>query len=191
MIRLSVDPREPDAALVARAAAVIKAGGLAAIPTDTFYGLAVNPFDAAAGQRVFLVKGRAGEKALPVVGSDIHQVESQLGSLSAMAATLAERFWPGPLTLIVPAPRAIATEVTGGTGGVGVRVPAHIVCRRLSEACGSLMTATSANISGHPASSDPAAVVAALGAHLDVIVDAGATAGGAASTIVDVTGREP
>jgi len=191
MIRLSVDPREPEASLVARAAGVIKAGGLAVIPTDTFYGLAVNPFDADAVHRVFLVKGRGGEKALPLVASDSQQVQSQLGSLNAMAAQLADRFWPGPLTLIVPAPSALAAEVTGGTGRVGVRVPAHLVCRRLSDACGSLLTATSANFSGQPASSDPAAIVATLGAHVDVVVDAGTTPGGAPSTIVDVTGREP
>ena len=191
MIRLCVDPHSPDPALLARAAAVIEAGGLVALPTDTLYGLAVNPFDAAAVQRVFLVKGRPADFPLPLVAADLNQVRSTVGPLPAMAEALAARFWPGPLTLLVPAPQALPRDLTAGTSRVGIRVPAHAVPRKLCEACGSLLTATSANPSGQAATGDPGVVAATLGRHLDVLVDAGRTSGGLASTIVDATGPAP
>lgn len=191
MIRVVIDQTDPEPALLDRAAGVIRAGGIVALPTDTLYGLAADPFNAAAVRRVFLVKGRASERALPLVAADVAQISSQLGPLPPFALALAERFWPGPLTLLVPAPEALATGVTGGTGRVGVRVPAHAVARELCRACGSVLTATSANPSGLPASNDPDAVAAMLGSQLDILLDAGTAPGGPPSTIVDVTDVEP
>jgi L-threonylcarbamoyladenylate synthase len=191
MLRLCVSPDAPDANLIARAAAVVKAGGLVALPTDTLYGLAVNPFDVAAVGRVFLVKGRSGENGLPLVASDVEQVRAALGPLPAQAVALTEAFWPGPLTLLLPAPAALPKRVTGGTALVGVRVPRHDVPRRLCEACGSLLTATSANRTGQQPSNDPELVAAALGGDIDVLIDAGKSPGGPPSTIVEVGGSEP
>lgn len=189
MVRVVVDADAP--AGLDRAVSVLRSGGIAAIPTDTLYGLAANPFDAAAVARLFAVKSRALEKALPLVAADIEQVRRTLGALTPLGARLAQRFWPGPLTLVVAAADTLAGEVTGGTGTVGVRVPALAVTRALCAACGFPLTATSANISGEPATVDPEEVVRQIGERIDVLVDAGPTPGGPPSTIVDVTGDEP
>ena len=117
------------------AAEVIAAGGVVAIPTDTLYGLAVDPFNAPAVAKVFVVKGRSGERALPLVATDREQVARWFGELGRTGSRLANCFWPGPLTLLLPASDTLAAEVTGGTGRVGVRVPAHAVTRALCRLC--------------------------------------------------------
>ena len=163
LMRIIVSERSPDAAGIERAAAVIRAGGLVAFPTDTLYGLAADPFNADAVARVFAAKGRGAERALPLIAADEAQIARQLGRLPPLAGALAERFWPGPLTLLIAAPPTLAAAVTGGTGRVGVRVPAHDVARALCRASDSVLTATSANLSGDPATDDPDAVAASLG----------------------------
>lgn len=191
MRRVIVDAASPVAAALEQAAQIIRAGGVVALPTDTLYGLAVDPFNADAVRRVFAVKGRAADRALPLVAADAAQVAGRLGSLPPIALRLAERFWPGPLTLLIAAPDMLAADVTGGTGRVGVRVPAHGVARGLCRACDRPLTATSANISGEPASDDPDQVATSLGTQIDLLLDAGRTPGGRPSTIVDVTRSEP
>ena len=191
MLHLSVSAAAPDPSAIGRAAALLQHGSIAAIPTDTLYGLAANPFDGAAVARLFTVKDRAKEKALPIVASSRAQVEATLGALSPLASRLADAFWPGPLTLIVPAPSTLAPEVTGGAGTVAVRVPDHAATRALCEACGWPLTATSANRSGEPPTADPVVVEQTLGALVDLLLDAGLTPGGPPSTIVDVTEPEP
>jgi L-threonylcarbamoyladenylate synthase len=185
-----VDPAAPEDEALAMAADVIRAGGVVAIPTDTVYGLAADPFNDDAVGRVFALKGRGGERALPLIAADLAQVVAQLGALPPLALALAERFWPGPLTLLVASPGTLSPGVTGGTGKVGVRVPAHAVARGLCRSCQGLLTATSANVSGQPAAETPGAMSAALGA-LDALLDAGPAPGGAPSTIVDATGVLP
>jgi L-threonylcarbamoyladenylate synthase len=189
--RVFVDPGSPQRDAIQEAAKWILSGGVVALPTDTLYGLAADPFSPAAVARVFQVKGRAAERALPLIAADRQQVTAQLGPLSATSARLAERFWPGPLTLLVAAPRELAREVTGGTGRVGVRVPANDVARAICRAVGRPLTATSANLSGEPPTADPDLVERALGDRIDLLIDTGPARGGAASTIVDVTGAEP
>lgn len=191
MLRITVTAAAPDRESIGRAASVVRAGGVAAIPTDTLYGLAANPFDVAAINKLFTIKRRDLEKAIPLVAADLAQVESAIGVLPPLGARLARAFWPGPLTLVVAAPESLAVEVTGGTGTVGVRVPACEVTRALCAAAHVPLTATSANISGQPPTHLPDDVASALGARLDVLVDSGPTAGGPPSTIVDVTGHEP
>src|SRR4051794_16448787 len=110
MRRVFVDPGAPQRDAIQEAAKWIVNGGVVAVPTDTLYGLAADPFSAAAVARVFAVKGRAAERALPLVASDTAQVEEHLGVLSAIGQALAQRFWPGPLTLLVPAPQALARD---------------------------------------------------------------------------------
>jgi len=189
--RVFVDPGSPQRDAIQEAAKWILSGGVVALPTDTLYGLAADPFSAAAVARVFLAKGRGAERALPLIAADAWQITAHLGPLSATAARLAERFWPGPLTLLVAAPRALAGEVTGGTGRVGVRVPANDVARAICRAAARPLTATSANLSGEPATADPDRVERTLGDRIDLLIDTGPTPGGAASTIVDLTGAEP
>ena len=188
MRRVAIDAQRPDAASLQEAAAVIKAGGIVAMPTDTLYGLAADPFSTAAVERVFAAKGRAAERALPLVAADIAQVEEQLGALPPDGRRLAAAYWPGPLTLLLPRPSTMPEAVTGGLAHVGVRVPAHAVARDLCRACGCLLTATSANPSGAPASADPDDVERSMGQGVALILDAGLTPGGPPSTIVNVSG---
>ncbi len=190
MVRIVLDPEAPDRNAIQQAAVAIRAGGVIAIPTDTLYGLAVNAFDATAVQRVFDVKGREERRALPLVAATVGQVERCLGPLPPLGQRLAARFWPGPLTLVVAAPDTLGPAVTAGTGTIAVRVPAHRIAQELCAASETLLTATSANLSGQPPSGDPDAVAAALSGRLDVLIDAGRTPGGLPSTIVDVTGSE-
>jgi L-threonylcarbamoyladenylate synthase len=189
--RVFVDPDSPQRDAIQEAATWIVNGGMVAIPTDTLYGLAADPFSAAAVARVFVVKGRLAERALPLIAADAAQIAAHLGRLPRGAERLAARFWPGPLTVLVAAPRSLATDVTGGTGKVGVRVPADRVARAVCAAVGRPITATSANVSGDSATSDPAQVERMLGDRIDLLIDAGQTRGGAPSTIVDATGDRP
>ena len=191
MVRVHVDAAAPDADAIERVARLIRRGAVIAIPTDTLYGLAADPGNPAAVERIFAIKGRQAGQALPLVAADRDQVVGYVGALGPLADRLAVRFWPGPLTLVVAAPPHLAPGVTGGTATVGIRVPAHAVTRALCAACAHPITATSANRSGEPATELPDAVVAALGDRLDGLVDAGATAGGAPSTLVDTTGDRP
>jgi len=191
MRRVWVDPASPQRDAIEEAGKWIRAGRVVAIPTDTLYGLAADPFSDAAVDALFAAKGRPAERAVPLIAGDREQVERVLGRLTPLGAALAERGWPGPLTLVVAAPRSLAAGVTGGTGTVGVRVPNHAVARAIARAAGGPVTATSANISGQPATDDPDRVEAALGGRIEMLVDVGRTAGGLPSTIVDVTGAEP
>jgi L-threonylcarbamoyladenylate synthase len=191
MRRVFVDPGAPQRDAIQEAAKWIRTGGVVALPTDTLYGLACDPFRADAVSRVFDVKGRAAERALPLVAADAAQIEAHLGRMPELAVRLAQQFWPGPLTLVVAAPISLAREVTGGTGTVGVRVPAHDVARAIAAACDRPITATSANISGARATCDPDDVERTLGDRIDLLIDTGPTRGGAPSTIVDVTNAEP
>jgi L-threonylcarbamoyladenylate synthase len=189
--RVFLDPAAPQRDAIEEAATWIHHSGVVAIPTDTLYGLAASPFDATAVARIFQVKGRAAERALPLIAADIAQVIRHIGPLSAQAERLVARFWPGPLTLLVPAPTSLAAGVSGGTGRVGVRVPANDIARRVCMAVGHPITATSANISGAFATADPDIVERALGRTIDLLLDSGPTPGGAPSTIVDVGQGEP
>jgi L-threonylcarbamoyladenylate synthase len=134
------------------------------------------------------VKHRPPERAIPLIAADRAQVEAALGRLSPAGERLAARYWPGPLTLLMPAAAALALAVSSETGRVGVRVPAHEVARGLCRACGTLLTATSANVSGEAPTNNPDDVVRSL-TDLDALIDAGRTPGGQPSTIVDVRGE--
>jgi L-threonylcarbamoyladenylate synthase len=191
MRRVFVNPGAPHRDAVQEAATRIRGGGIVALPTDTLYGLAADPFRRDAVARVFEVKGRPADRALPLIACDAAQVTASIGPLNAVAERLATAFWPGPLTLLVMAPPGLGADVTGGTGLIGVRVPADAVARAVCRAVGWPVTATSANISGEPPSSDPDDIERTLGARIDLLLDGGPTRGGAPSTIVDVTTAEP
>jgi L-threonylcarbamoyladenylate synthase len=191
MRRVFVDPEAPQRDAIEEAATWIRNGGIVAVPTDTLYGLAADPFRADAVARVFAVKGRQMDRALPLIAADAAQVVRHLGPLTPIGARLAQRFWPGPLTILVHAPAALARDVSGGTGAVGVRVPADPVVRAIAEASGRPITATSANISGQPATANPDEVELSLGDLVDLLIDTGRTRGHVPSTIVDATGSAP
>jgi len=186
-----VDPRSPQRDAIEEAAAWIARGGVVAIPTDTLYGLAVDPFSADAVARLFEVKGRAADQALPLIAADLEQAALRIGALTAVGRLLAERYWPGPLTLLLAAPRALPRAVHAGTGKVGVRVPRDDVARAICRAARGPVTATSANVSGEPPTADPEEVERRLGSRIDLLIDTGAAPGGAPSTIVGATVEPP
>jgi L-threonylcarbamoyladenylate synthase len=189
--RIVVDATTFSGQALDEAVRVIRDGGVIALPTDTLYGLGADPFRPDAVARVFAIKGRSAERALPLIAADADQVAERFGPLPALACRLASRFWPGPLTLLLAAPAALAAGVSGGDGTVGIRIPSHAVARALCRGCGSPLTATSANMSGVAPSADPREVERTLGDRLDLLVDAGTTAGGPPSTIVDAIGASP
>ncbi len=186
-----VDPLAPNATAIADAVATLATGGVVVFPTETYYGLAADPRHDEAVERLYLVKGRAPDLVIPLIAADRAQVETQIGPLTSLAACLADRFWPGPLTLAIAPVRRFAAQVHGPGGSVAVRVPDHAVARALAAACGCPLTSTSANRSGRPPVRTAADAERELGSLIDLILDAGSTSGGAPSTIVDVTGASP
>ncbi|MFO7693447.1 MAG: L-threonylcarbamoyladenylate synthase [Vicinamibacterales bacterium] len=191
MVEFRIEAGRPDERALAAAAAILRDGGVVAYPTDTFYGLAANPASAAAMAQLYRIKGRPVDLAVPLIGSGIDQLESAGAVLGPASRRLASRFWPGPLTLVVPAWSGLDARVHAGLFTVAIRVPDHPVATMLARLCGWPITSTSANRSGEPAATDPAAVGAALGGGLDAIIAAGPSPGGAPSTIVDARGDLP
>jgi L-threonylcarbamoyladenylate synthase len=172
-------------ARIREAAALLRRGGLVAYPTETFYAVGARASDAAAVERLACVKGRPDGKPLPLLASDVAAV-SAVAVLDGAAARLAERFWPGPLTLVLPARPGLPDAVTAGTGTVGIRVPGSGVARALSAAAGGPLVATSANLAGAPPPARADAIAAELRARLDAVLDGGATPGGLPSTVAQV-----
>lgn len=190
-IRIRVNAAHPDEEAIIRAVDLIARGGVVAFPTETLYGLAADATDARAVERVFALKGRDRGVAIPVIAADRAQVTAWIGPLDPRAERLAAHFWPGPLTLALPAGARLPPALLAGGRTVAVRVSAHPVAAALARALGRPITSTSANRSGAPATPLADEVDAAFGDDLDGIVDAGACPGGPPSTVVDVTGAEP
>lgn len=188
---LVVDPATCEAADLVAAAQWLIAGGIVAYPTDTFYGLAVDPRSAAAVEALFDLKGRDARVAMPLLAASPAQVEFAFGAMDDVSGRLARMFWPGPLSLILGAPASIAAGVHGGIGTIAVRVPAHPVARALAAKLAFPVTATSANRSGQP----PAATARDLGVvggdPRVMVIDGGTTPGGQPSTIVDARRTPP
>jgi len=175
----------------AAAIATLRAGGLVAMPTDTVYGVGV-ALNAPDGlPRLYAAKDRPLDRAIVLLVADLEQAAS-VGVLTPAARELAERFWPGGLTLVLAqAPEAgLPAVLTGGAATIGVRLPDHDCPRELARALGPLPV-TSANLSGHPDARDAAAVLALLGARIDLILDGGPARGGTPSTVVDCSGDTP
>ena len=163
---------------------VLERGGRVAIPTETFYGLGVNPFDQTALERLSAVKGRSDGKPILVLVSSPRDLDSFVEHVPAPAAVLMDEFWPGALTLLFPAKFSVPSALTAGTGRVGVRLSSCRPLRELLERVGPL-TGTSANRSGTPPVQTAREVEEAFGAEVDVIIDAGPTPGGLPSTVVE------
>jgi L-threonylcarbamoyladenylate synthase len=186
-----VDGAQPDPAVIADAAAVLRRGGVVGFPTETFYGLAAAALNPRAVARIFRVKDRSASKPLLVLVDSVDMVATIAADIPQAARTLMQRHWPGPLTLVLPAQPHVPPEVTAGTGTVGVRISGHPVARALVTALGAPVTAPSANREGHAPPTTAADVVAALGDAVDLVIDGGSTPGGAPSTILDLTSDPP
>jgi L-threonylcarbamoyladenylate synthase len=178
------DPRS-----IGQAVEVLAVGGLVAFPTDTVYGLGALAFDAQAVSSIYAVKGRGLEKAIPILISDSEQLERVSSGASRLVLRLADRFWPGPLTLVVPRHPSIP-DVVSPLSTVGVRMPDLDSTRALIRLTGPLAV-TSANRSGQTSPSTAMGVEMQLGSKIPLILDGGATRGGIPSTVVDCTTAEP
>jgi L-threonylcarbamoyladenylate synthase len=192
MRRLVSDPDVPDATAIAEAASVLRRGGIVAYPTDTLYGLAVDPRNDEAIGRLFAVKGRDAATAIALIAADRSQAE-HAGHFGPIERRLAAAFWPGPLTIVVPAGVGLSVRLTR-RGTLGVRVPGHAVARALAAGFGECITATSANRTGAVPPATPAEVMAAFADDpdaIDLLLDAGPAPGGVPSTIVEVLESGP
>lgn len=188
---VAIDVANPDAGALAHAAAVLREGGLVAFPTETFYGLGAAAGDPAAVRRVFRVKARTESKPLLVLVDSIAMAESLAGEVTPRARELMARHWPGALTLVMRARAELPTELTAGTGTIGVRLSGHPVARGLVRALGGPVTAPSANLEDAAPPTSVADVLRALDGAIDLALDGGVTAGGPASSVVDVTADPP
>ena len=188
---LRVDPQRPDPDVVARGAAILRAGGLVAFPTETVYGLGADARDAAAVDAIFAAKGRPADNPLIVHVADADAAAALSTHWTPLAAALAAAHWPGPLTLVVDAAPGLAPAVGAGLGTVAVRVPDHPVARALLAVAAIPVAAPSANRSGRPSPTTAAHVLGDLGELIDAIVDGGACAVGLESTVVDARGTTP
>ncbi len=189
--RLTLTGDPEDAALVARAAAIIRRGGLVAFPTETVYGLGAYALDADAVGRIFAAKGRPAADPVIVHVADASALSALASVVPATAHTLAQAFWPGPLTLIVQKAEAVPARVTAGGPTVAVRVPAHPVAQALLRAAGVPIAAPSANRFSRPSPTRADDVLEDLGSAIDAILDGGPTTHGVESTVLDLTSTPP
>jgi L-threonylcarbamoyladenylate synthase len=183
---LKVSADTPDSANLRYACDLIQRGQVIAVPTDTYYALAADPFNLAAVEQIYRVKGRPEARALPILVNCIDQAVTLSRDLPDVFMKLAEKFWPGALTLLVYASHKLPLKVTANTGRVALRWSNSKVVNGLIEALEGPVTGTSANISGFPACSHCDQVVKQLGDRLPLILDAGETGAILASTIVDL-----
>jgi len=167
-----------------RAVAVLAQGGIVAFPTETFYGLAVDPFNEKALTDLFRLKGRSFHKPFLVLIQDETQLPSLASSIPSAYRPLMRAFWPGPLTLVFPAVARLSSVLTGDDNGIGVRISPHPVARAFGQMWGKPMTATSANLSGMLAARTADQVRQFLGDEVACILDGGQTPGGMSSTVV-------
>ena len=176
-----------DAHHAARAAAVLRAGGIVAIPTETVYGLAADALNPDAVAKIYAAKGRPSTNPLIVHVTSIDAAKALASTWPVAAQKLAEAFWPGPLTVIVPKNPVVPDAATAGLPNVAIRIPSHPVMRAVIDAAGTPLAAPSANRSQAVSPTRAAHVLKSLGANVDVILDAGTTEHGLESTVVDCT----
>jgi len=188
---IRVSPENPDPASIARAAECLRGGGLVAFPTETVYGLGVNALDRTAVQRLFAAKQRPATDPLIVHIGSIDALPALVARVPACLATLADRFWPGPLTLVLSRSEAVPDEVTAGLNTVAIRIPLHPVARALISAAAVPVAAPSANLFSRPSPTQAAHVLEDLNGRIDLVVDGGATTIGVESTVLDLTSEIP
>lgn len=187
---LRIHPDQPEPHRIARVVESLQRGDVVALPTDTFYGLAVDPVNLRAVERIYDLKSRARHKPLSLLIADVAQACQLARSLNGSFDRLAERFWPGPLTIVVKAGGKLPLRVTANTGNVALRVPEAAICRAVVSGLGSPITATSANLRGLPECSFATCVRNQFGEKIPLIVDGGPTARSVATTIVDLSGGD-
>lgn len=173
------------------AAEILKKGGIVAIPTETVYGLAASAYSDEAIEKVFLAKGRPQDNPLIVHISDIEEIKNIVSEMPNEAKTLAERFWPGPLTMVLPRTERVAPRVSAGLSTVAVRMPENEIARSIIRECGLPLAAPSANLSGSPSPTTADHVIADLSGRIDAVVVSGHSSVGVESTVVSLAVKPP
>ncbi len=187
---LIVDRENPNPSIIKKAADVISRGGIVILPTDTAYGLAGNPTDPIVVNRIIDIKGRRGKAGMPVLAADFGQVRD-IAELEGKAYDLAKAFWPGGLTLILPARRNLPEGVQGPRSTLAVRIPDHPVALKIIHDVGFVVTGTSANKSGEASPHTASDAYSQVGDQVDLVIDAGHTSHCSTSTIIDCTVEPP
>lgn len=187
---LRIDPDEPEPDRVKYVAACIRAGKVVGLPTDTFYGLAVDPVNLRAVESIYEIKSRVKHKPLSLLVGNLAQAYSLVRDCSSCFDVLAERFWPGPLTVIVRASSRLPLRSTANTGNVAIRVPDAAIPRAVVESLGLPITATAANLAGLPECTYAGCVRDQIGERIQLIVDGGPTGRSVPTTIVDLSGED-
>ena len=183
---LKISAERPDPQRVAYAAHLIRSGQVVAIPTDTLYGLAADPFNLNAVEQIYRIKGRPAQKALVLLVGSVEQATELGNHIPETFYALARRFWPGPLSLVIPCSRHVPRKITSDTGKVAVRWPKAKIAQALIDELAIPLTGTSANASGQEGCTMAADVQIQIGDRLPLIVDGGDSAQPLPSTIVDV-----
>lgn len=186
-----VDKDNPDISLLAKAAVIIKQGGLVAFPTETVYGLGANGLNERAVSGIYQAKGRPSDNPLILHIADCREAEKLAQEIPANARALMEKYWPGPLTVVLARTKAVPDIVTGGLDTVAIRLPNSVVARELIRLAGAPLAAPSANTSGRPSPTNAQDVLADLSGRIDAVLDAGPCAIGVESTVIDCTTPVP
>jgi len=184
---VEINSEDPQPEALERAAGAIRRGKVVAIPTDALYTLVADPFNMRAVTSVFHAKGREPHRSLPLLIRDGIMAEDLASELNNRFFILARRFWPGPLTIIVPASAKIPLKVTGNTGRLALRQSRAEVANRLIGILNQPLIATSANISGHPTCHSGIEVFGMMDGRVDLVLDGGACTGSRGATTVDIT----
>lgn len=187
---LKITSGSRDSNAIQYAAELIRRGKVVGVPTDTFYGLAADPFNLAAVEEIYRVKGRPEDRALPILVNSLEQAVTLARELPDSFLKLAQKFWPGALTLVVEASNQLPLKVTANKGRVAIRWPNSWVACAIIEHIGSPITGTSANVSGYPSCSNAEQLMEQLGERLPLILDSGDTGGIRSSTIVSLSGED-
>jgi len=188
---ISTNTQDPDNAAIVAAVKVLQNGGIIAYLTDTLYGLGGDARSVIAIEKIFSLKGRTTEKALPVIVGEKEIAEKYVAEIPPVAAKLIEQFWPGPLTLIFKAAAHVPPELIGYSGKIAMRLPAAKLAREISRNLGAPIIATSANRSGEPALNSAEQIAEIFGEQLALILDSGPPLQTKPSTIIDVTTQPP
>ena len=180
-----------DQQLIEEAGAIIRAGGLVAFPTETVYGLGGDGLNRESSGKIYAAKGRPSDNPLIIHIADLSALPKIVRKIPVAAQKLAERFWPGPLTMIFEKADCVPYATTGGLETVAVRMPSNKIARALIEAAGGYIAAPSANLSGKPSPTEARYVIEDMDGRIDMIIDGGAADIGLESTIIDLTGETP
>ena len=175
--------------VIERAVEILNNGGIVAYPTETFYGLGVKFDNEASLRKLYELKKRPEEKPMPLIIGGRTLLSMIAVSVNKTAESLMDKFWSGPLTLLLKAKKDLSSYLTAGTGSIAVRIPGESFALHLAREAGFPITATSANPSGMPPAEDADAVIRYFGEKIDMVIDGGRTAGGLPSTIVDAAGE--